>query len=103
MKSKLVAALLAFFLGGLGAHKFYLGSPVLGILYLVFCWTFIPAIIAFIEAIMFLFMSEADFDGKYNKEYFSQNQRIPSFQRCSNCNAINDSNSKFCNKCGSKL
>jgi len=103
MKSKTVAALLAFFLGGLGVHKFYLGSPGLGILYLIFCWTFIPAIIALIETIMFLFMSDEDFNRKYNTAYFSQNQRTPSFQGCSNCNTINDSSSKFCSKCGNKL
>lgn len=48
-KSRMTAALLAFFLGGLGAHKFYLGKVGQGFLYLIFCWTFIPAIVAFIE------------------------------------------------------
>ncbi|WP_218966776.1 TM2 domain-containing protein [Snodgrassella alvi] len=36
-KSRIVAALLAFFLGGLGIHKFYLNQNLQGILYLVFC------------------------------------------------------------------
>jgi len=49
-KSAVVALLLTIFLGGIGAHKFYLGKPVLGILYLVFCWTFIPGIVALVEA-----------------------------------------------------
>ena len=80
MKSKIAAALLAFFLGGLGAHKFYLGKPGMGILYLIFCWTFVPAIIALIEGIIFLTTSDADFNGKYNKKYFSQNQRQPSYR-----------------------
>lgn len=40
---------LAFFLGGIGAHKFYLEQTPAGVLYLVFCWTFIPAVISFIE------------------------------------------------------
>lgn len=44
------AVLLALFLGGLGAHKFYLGKIGLGVLYLLFSWTTIPAIVAFIEA-----------------------------------------------------
>ena len=52
MKNKTVAGLLAFFLGGFGVHKFYLGNPN-GIFYLLFCWTFIPAIIALIEAIKY--------------------------------------------------
>lgn len=64
-KSKLVAALLALFLGGFGIHKFYLGRVGQGILYLVFCWTFIPALIAFIEAILLLVMSDEKFNQKY--------------------------------------
>ncbi len=49
-KSAVVALLLAIFLGGIGGHKFYLGNIVLGILYLVFCWTGIPSIVALVEA-----------------------------------------------------
>ncbi len=66
-KSRIAAALLAFFLGGLGVHKFYLGQVGWGILYLVFCWTFIPAFIAFIEFIIFLVMSDESFDQKYGR------------------------------------
>ena len=47
-KSKTTAGLLALFLGGLGAHKFYLGKNALGVMYLLFCWTFLPAIFGFI-------------------------------------------------------
>lgn len=65
-RNKLTAGLLAFFLGGLGIHKFYLGQNNMGIIYLLFCWTFIPAIIAFIESIQIFMMSDADFDAKYN-------------------------------------
>ena len=64
-KSKLAAALFAIFLGGLGIHKFYLGKVGQGILYLIFCWTFIPAIVGFIEGILFLVMSDQDFNRKY--------------------------------------
>lgn len=49
-KSPTTAVLLALFLGGLGIHKFYLGKAGMGILYLLFCWTYIPAVIAFFEA-----------------------------------------------------
>jgi len=65
-KSKVAAAILAFLLGGLGGHKFYLGQIGLGFLYLLFFWTFIPAIIAFIEGIIYLTMSEEEFARKYN-------------------------------------
>jgi TM2 domain-containing membrane protein YozV len=64
-KSKIAAALLAFFLGGFGVHKFYLGQVGWGLVYLLFFWTFIPAIIAFIEFILLLTMSDQAFDRKY--------------------------------------
>jgi len=66
-KSRLAAALLALFLGGFGIHKFYLGRVGWGIVYLLFCWTFIPAIVGFIEGILLLVMSDSDFTQKYGK------------------------------------
>ncbi|EOB3450384.1 TM2 domain-containing protein [Enterococcus lactis] len=50
--NKLIYVLLALFLGGLGAHKFYSGKTFMGILYLVFSWTFIPSVLGLIEAII---------------------------------------------------
>ena len=52
--NKIIYVLLAFFLGYIGIHKFYAGHIFLGILYLLFFWTLIPGIIAFIEAIIAL-------------------------------------------------
>lgn len=49
-KNPTTAVLLALFLGNIGIHKFYMGNTGMGILYLVFCWTFIPGFIAFFEA-----------------------------------------------------
>ncbi len=54
-KNKWVAFFLALFLGGIGAHKFYEGKTLLGIIFLVFCWSGIPAFIGFIDAIIILF------------------------------------------------
>lgn len=65
-KSRTTAAILAFLFGGFGAHKFYLGKSGQGILFFLFFWTFIPAIIAFIEMIMFICMSDEDFSKKYS-------------------------------------
>lgn len=66
-KSKTTAVLLCLFLGGFGAHKFYLGNLVDGVLMLFFAWTFIPAIIAFINLIQLLVMSDTEFSRKYYK------------------------------------
>lgn len=64
-RNKTTAGVFALVLGGLGIHKFYLGQTAAGILYLLFCWTFIPAFIAFIEGIIFLTMSDEAFAEKY--------------------------------------
>lgn len=66
MRSKTTAALLALFLGGFGFHKFYLGRGGQGFLYLLFCWTFIPAGIAFLEFFLLLLMNDHDFNLRYN-------------------------------------
>ena len=44
VKSKITAGVLGILLGGLGVHKFYMGKIGMGIIYLVFCWTWIPGI-----------------------------------------------------------
>lgn len=64
-KSRIAAALLAFFLGSLGVHKFYLGKIGQGFLYLLFCWTLIPGIVAFVEFIIYLTWSDEQFAAKY--------------------------------------
>lgn len=69
-KSRVTVAILALFVGGLGIHRFYLGGTsnvVLGIIYLIFCWTFIPAIVALIEGIYFLCISDATFQTRYKR------------------------------------
>jgi len=48
-RDEVVGVLLALFLGCFGAHHFYLGRAGLGVLYLCFCWTGIPAILGVIE------------------------------------------------------
>ena len=64
-RSRVAAALFALLLGGIGVHKFYLGRIGMGVVYLLFCWTFIPAIVAFIEGIILLTQSDEAFAAKY--------------------------------------
>lgn len=66
MKSKTTAILLCLFLGGFGAHRFYLGQSGVGLMYLIFCWTLIPALLALIDFIRLLLMSDEEFNQKYN-------------------------------------
>lgn len=65
MKSKSTAILLAVLLGGIGIHRFYLNRPVSGLVYMIFCWTFIPAIVSLLEAFTFLSYTEEKFNLKY--------------------------------------
>ncbi len=64
-KSKSTAGILAILLGGIGAHKFYLGETGMGILYLLFSWTGIPLIIGLIEGIIYLTQSDQEFASKH--------------------------------------
>lgn len=65
-KNRIVAALLAIFLGDFGIHKFYLGRVGWGIIYILFSWTAIPMILGWIEGIVYLFMSDKSFKSKYS-------------------------------------
>ena len=65
IKSKIAAGILAMLLGGIGIHKFYLGQIGWGIVYLLFCWTGLPAIWAFIDGIIILCSKTENFELKY--------------------------------------
>lgn len=80
-KDKVAAALLAFFLGCFGAHKFYLnktGAAVTMLLCGTIGWLLvlpglIIAIIAFIEFIIYLVIDDAEFQRRYvqgNQSWF---------------------------------
>lgn len=60
-KDRIAAGVLALFLGGFGAHKFYMRRPGVALLYIVFCWTGIPSVVAFAEGIIYLFESDERF------------------------------------------
>lgn len=60
--NKIVYCVLAFFLGGIGIHKFYAGKIGTGILFILFCWTGIPFLISIIDFIVGL-CKKADANG----------------------------------------
>ena len=80
-KDKVAAALLAFFLGCFGAHKFYLNKTGAGVTMLLLGtigWLLLLpglaiALIAFIEFIIYLVTDDAEFQRKYvygNQSWF---------------------------------
>jgi TM2 domain-containing membrane protein YozV/5-bromo-4-chloroindolyl phosphate hydrolysis protein len=68
IQRKLIQSALAIFLGSLGAHKFYQGKTLQGVLYLLFFWTTLPTWISFIEGVRYLFMPVEDFYEQYVKD-----------------------------------
>jgi TM2 domain-containing membrane protein YozV len=63
-RNQVVAGLLALFLGGLGMHRFYLGQWW-GIFYFLLCWSGLPMLIAFVEAIVFLTADKQHWKSRY--------------------------------------
>ena len=61
VKSRIAAGVLGIVIGGIGIHKFYLGKVGMGILYLLFCWTGVPSIIALVEGIIYLTQTDEAF------------------------------------------
>jgi TM2 domain-containing membrane protein YozV len=67
-KSRTIAAILAFS-GTLkisGLHKFYLGQPLWGLLYVLLSWTLIPKVACAIEGVWYLTQDEETFDRYFN-------------------------------------
>jgi len=79
-KSRVTAALLAIFLGAIGAHEFYLGHNrsalirlAVGVVGLVIGLTFVASLIGLIEGIIYLTKSDEEFNQVYligGKEWF---------------------------------
>lgn len=63
-KSKVTAGVLALLLGGIGVHKFYTGAWGWGIVYIVLCWTYVPALVALVEGIRYLTLKQPEFAQK---------------------------------------
>ena len=68
VQTKLIQSALAIFLGSFGAHKFYQGKTIQGILYFLLSWTTLPMWISLVEGIRYLFMPVEDFYTQYIKD-----------------------------------
>ena len=54
--------------GAFGLQEFYMNRVGLGIAAVLFWWTCIPALVAFIEAIVWLFRGEEEFNRRFNND-----------------------------------
>ncbi|MBC9031624.1 TM2 domain-containing protein [Sphingomonas sp. JC676] len=72
-RNKYVAALLAFFFGVLGIHRFYLGRNGTAVVMLVISATIVGLLVtsvwAFVDMIRYLIMSDAEFAHRYARYY----------------------------------
>lgn len=61
-KSRVVAGLLAIFLGGFGAHRFYLGQPKLASRYIGGLFIFgVSALVGIVEGVRYFLITDAEF------------------------------------------
>lgn len=70
-RNKYVAALLAFFVGPLGIHRFYTGRTTSGVVMLILSITLFGLVIsapwALIDMVRYLIMSEEEFAARYQR------------------------------------
>lgn len=118
-KSRTTAILLAFFLGGFGVHLFYLGETKRGFVYLVigglglfFVFPFIVCVIlAIIDMVKYIKMSDAEFAAKYNRGNNVQNNAnysAPTYNQPVNNQPMSVTTAtpedfSFCTSCGTKI
>jgi TM2 domain-containing membrane protein YozV len=83
-KSRKIAAILAFACTVLpmpiaGLHKFYLGQPLWGLLYLLLSWTPIPRVASAIEGFWYLVQDNEEFDLNFNSQLGMSGASITNF------------------------
>ena len=83
LKSRKIAAVLAL-TGTIspvaGWHKFYLGQPIWGVVYLLLSWTPIPRAASAMEGVWYLLQNEAEFDQNFNQNgqaYLAKTVTVP--------------------------
>lgn len=105
-RDEVVGVLLAVFLGSFGLHHFYLRRNGLGVLYLLFSWTGLPAIVGFIEA-FFMPGRVRDYNA-LQASYISAQIRAnsvfgyqpPIASTCAGCGTALTVGAGFCPRCG---
>jgi TM2 domain-containing membrane protein YozV len=121
-RDEVVGILLALFLGSFGAHHFYLRRTGLGILYLCFFWTGIPAIVGLVEC-FFMPARVREFNAIqaggiaaalgipmpifgqpiYPAAPSPTADRATSLKGCPQCSQANPTSAQFCSGCGGAL
>jgi TM2 domain-containing membrane protein YozV len=126
-RDEVVGVLLALFLGGFGAHHFYLRRTGLGILYLLFFWTPLPWVFGFIEC-FFMPARVREFNAAQAAGIAAalgislpqgwgytirptappagtapQSAAIATLVACPRCHATNPTGARFCASCGTAL
>jgi TM2 domain-containing membrane protein YozV len=110
-KSEVAGVLFAVFLGGIGAHHFYLRRTGLGILYLVFAVTAVPALIALVEA-FFMPGRVREFNSQLSTYLAAAvtGQPVPGVASlpapavfCSGCGTSTPAGVRFCGRCGAAI
>jgi TM2 domain-containing membrane protein YozV len=103
-KDEAIGVLLALFLGCFGLHHFYLRRNGLGVLYVLFCWTGLTAILGFIEC--FLMPGRVrEFNAIQAAHIASHIVNMPAVfgsapSNCTGCGMPVAANAVFCPHCG---
>ena len=74
-KSRVIAILLTVFLGRFGVHKFYLGKPALGLLYLIFSRFQFVIFFCVCDIFIYLFMNEETWLKEYGHKKMPKNKK----------------------------
>jgi len=108
-RDEIVGVLLAVFLGSFGIHHFYLRRNGLGLLYLLFSWTGIPALLGFVEAFFmpgrvraYNAMQAAYISGQIRANGVAESEP-PSSSVCMSCSAPVAPGAGFCPRCGAVI
>jgi TM2 domain-containing membrane protein YozV len=110
-KDEVIGVLFALILGGIGIHHFYLRRDGLGLLYLIFSWTGVPMIIAWVEC--FFMPGRVRHYNAMQAMYISSQilgtagpsvaPQPPTTTQCNACGAPIDPTATFCTHCGAAV